>query len=386
MNTDNTRVSRAQSLDRGAVRAFVDTEVSPIVEQYDAAERLPAHLVTEVAARGMLAPFLPASHGGQDLDMVGFGALHEEVGRGCSSLRSLLTVHSMVAWSVHRWGTPGQRERWLRDLADGTVLGAFALSEPQGGGANAATAGTSAQPVPGGWVLGGGKKWITIGQLAGVFMVFASSPAGMSTFLVERDSPGVHIIPMRGLLGTRASMVAEVRLTGVRLPSDALLGPPDWASSTVLTGALDIGRYSVACGAVGILQACVEACAAYTAERRSGKYLLREQQLIRRKISDMVTSTAAARALCERAGALKDASDPETIMATWIAKYFASTAAAAAAADAVLVHGANGFVPDFPAARLYRDAKVTELIEGTSEIQQIAIAGEAYRAYQEVSR
>jgi alkylation response protein AidB-like acyl-CoA dehydrogenase len=378
MTVDETRTGA--TTERAAVRAFVEAAVDPRADEYDAAEKLPADLVDEVAARGLLAPFLPVSTGGRNLDMVSFGAVHEEIGRGCSSLRSLLTVHSMVAWSVQRWGTQEQHDRWLRALAEGTVIGSFALSEPGGGGAAGSVTHTSAEPNGTGWLLNGHKKWLTAGQLADVFLVFArTGDDGVSAFLVPRDTPGVTVVPMHGLLGTRASMVAELRLSGVRLGGAALLGPANWASATVMTGALDIGRYSVACGCVGILQACVEACARYTAQRRSGEHLLRDQQLIRRKISDMVTNTTAARLLCERAGALKDTDSPETIMATWIAKYFASTAAAAAASDAVHVHGANGCVPDFPVARLYRDVKIMEIIEGTSEMQQIAIATEAYK-------
>jgi alkylation response protein AidB-like acyl-CoA dehydrogenase len=201
----------------------------------------------------------------------------------------------------------------------------------------------------------------------------------MSAFLVPTTTPGVTITPIPNMLGTRSSMIAEIVLKDVRVGDDAMLGPRGWAAGTVMTGALDLGRYSVACGSVGIIQACLDACVDYTSKRSVRDGRLRDLQLIRRKVSDMVTSSRAARLLCEHAGRLKDASDPATIMASWVAKYYASTSAVAAANDAVQIHGANGCSQDYPAARLYRDSKIMEIIEGSSELQQTTIAEEAYR-------
>ncbi|HEV2779521.1 MAG TPA: acyl-CoA dehydrogenase family protein [Actinophytocola sp.] len=360
------------------VRAFVDTEVAPNAEEFDRAERLPRALLDRVGELGLWAPFLPAEVGGAGLDMVTLGRIHEEIGRGCSGLRSMLTVHTMVSWAVGRWGSDAQRDRWLPQLIKGETFGVFALSEPDSG-SDASAAGTLAVPDGDGWVLDGRKKWITGGQVADVLLVFARSGQGMSAFLVPRDAAGVEISPIPNMLGTRSSMIAEVVLRDVRIGADAVLGPPGWAAGTVMTGALDLGRYSVACGSVGIIQACLDACVAYTSRRTVRDGQLRDLQLIRRKVSDMVTSARAARLLCEHAGRLKDAGDPATIMASWVAKYYASTAAATAASDAVQIHGANGCSPDYPVARLYRDAKIMEIIEGSSELQQTTIAEEAYR-------
>lgn len=366
------------SADRQAIRAFVDTEVAPHADAWDQAERLPAEVLSRLGERGLWAPFLPVAAGGDGLDWAGLGHLHEEIGRGCSSLRSFLTVHTMVTWTVHRWGSDEQRQRWLPRLAGGELIGAFCLTEPDSG-SDAAATGTTARPDGSGWVIDGHKKWMTAGQVAGLLLVFARTGAGMSAFLVPADTPGVRTTPIRGAMGTRASMLAEIVLDGVRVGADALVGPPNWAAGTVMTGALDLGRYSVACGSVGVVQACLDACVAYTTRRRVAAGKLSELQLIRRKISDMVVSSRAARLLCAEAGRLKDADDPATIMATWVAKYHASTAATAAASDAVQIHGANGFISDYPVARLYRDAKVAEIIEGSTELQQITIADAAYR-------
>jgi len=360
------------------VRAFVDTEVAPNAEEYDQNERLPQSILDRVGELGLWAPFLPTEVGGAGLDFVTLGRIHEEVGRGCSGLRSMLTVHGMVSWAVGRWGSDEQHERWLPELIKGDTFGVFCLSEP-GNGSDASAEGTIATEDGTDWVLNGHKKWITGGQVADVMMVFARTGPGMSAFLVPTTTPGVTITPIPNMLGTRSSMIAEIVLKDVRVGDDAMLGPRGWAAGTVMTGALDLGRYSVACGSVGIIQACLDACVDYTSKRSVRDGRLRDLQLIRRKVSDMVTSSRAARLLCEHAGRLKDASDPATIMASWVAKYYASTSAVAAANDAVQIHGANGCSQDYPAARLYRDSKIMEIIEGSSELQQTTIAEEAYR-------
>ncbi|WP_340683022.1 acyl-CoA dehydrogenase family protein [Amycolatopsis coloradensis] len=358
---------------------FVDEEVGPHADAWDRAEHIPPEVLRRVGALGLWAPFLPVEAGGAGLDMVTLGRLHEEAGRGCSSLRSLLTVHTMVTATVQRWGDDEQRERWLPVLSDGATLGAFCLTEPDFSGSDSTAAGTVAVAENGVWTLRGRKTWITGGQVAGLLLVFAGTATGMSAFLVPSDHPGVRVTPVRHMLGTTASMLATIEFDDVRLDPSALVGPPGWAAGTVMTGALDLGRYSVACGSVGIVRAALAASAAYTSVRSAGGGLLRDLPQIRAKISEMVTARDAARLLCEKAGRLKDAGDPATIMATWVAKYFASTAAAKAASDAVQIHGANGCGPDYPVARLYRDAKVMEIIEGSTQIQELTIADEAYR-------
>ncbi|MFJ4767908.1 acyl-CoA dehydrogenase family protein [Streptomyces uncialis] len=366
--------------DRLTTRAFVDEHIVPYAEEYDRAGSLPDQLLDRIAGAGLWAPFLPASLGGADTDMVTLGAIHEEVGRGCSSVRSLLTVHTMVSWALRRWGSTEQLDRWGRELATGRTLGAFCLSEP-GTGSDTDSLTTTATPRDGGWVLSGVKKWTTNGQRADLFLVFARGPVSTVALLVPRDTPGVRVTPIEDMLGTRASMLAEISFSEVVLGPDALLGPSGFASGMLLTGTLDLGRFSVAAGSVGIIQRCVDACAAYTSHRTVAGSLLRDLPLIRAKLSDMVTDLRAARLLCAEAGRLKDEGDPATIMATWVAKYFASTAAARHAAEAVQVHGANGCGTRYPVARLYRDAKVMEIIEGSNEIQRITIAGEAYQEW-----
>jgi alkylation response protein AidB-like acyl-CoA dehydrogenase len=364
--------------DRASARDFVDKFVMPAAAEFDRDQAIPRTFLTHLGQTGVLGAVLSEEYGGLGLNMVTLGAIHEEFGRGCSSLRSLLTVQTMVAHSIARWGTDEQRQRWLPSLATGEMLAAFCLSERNAGSSTneiATTASTDGE----GWILRGSKTWITGGQIADVYLVLARSDTTIAGFLVPSDAEGLKVVPISDLLGTRASMLAEVILDGVRVPAGAHVGPRAFAPGFLLTAALDIGRYSVACGSVGIIQACLEASLAYAQDRRVGGALLSEYQLTQAKLADMLTAVTAARVLCERAGKLKDDGDASTVMTTWIAKYFASSAAAKAAAAAVQLYGANGCTNQYPVARLYRDAKIMEIIEGSSEVQQITIAEWALR-------
>jgi alkylation response protein AidB-like acyl-CoA dehydrogenase len=356
---------------RSEVRAFVGQEIAPHAGQWDRDESTPREIVDRLVERGWLGSMVPAEHGGLGLDMVSYGVLTEEIGRGCSSIRSLLTVHDMVCRGILRWGSRAQKESWLPRLARGEVLGAFALSEPEAG-SDAMSIRTTARAVDGGYEIDGTKKWITYGQIADLFLLFAKLDDKPTAFLVERDTPGLTVEPLRGMLGTRASMLAEIRLAGARTAE--MVGRPGFGVSHVVGAALDQGRYSVACGSVGIAQACLDACLAFAREREQFGQPIFEHQLVRAMLSDMITGVRAARLLCMRAGYLRDIGDPAAIAETAVAKHFAATTAMRAAADAVQIHGANGCHDAFPVSRYFRDAKVMEIIEGSTQIQQSTIA------------
>lgn len=375
---DGQKEPAAPSFDWAAVKEFVAKELAPNADQYDQAGYLPQEVLTRMCDLRLWGAVLPLAEGGSGLDTVSFGTLHEEISRGDSSVRNLLTVHSMVAASVSRWGDATQREQWLPDLASGAIRGAFGLSEPQAGSDTAGITAT-AQPRNGNWVLNGHKKWITGARTADLFLMFALVNGRAAAFLVPRDTPGLTVVPISGLLGARSSMLGEVLMSDVVTGPDALLGPQQFGAAMVMNSALDVGRFSVASGSVGIAQGCLDACADYTAKRTVRGRPIRELQLIRAKLADMVTDTRAARQLCEHAGRLKDAGDQRSIMATWIAKYFASKAAARIASDAVQIHGANGCGSEYPVQRYFRDAKLGEIVEGSSEIQQLLISDEAFR-------
>lgn len=363
-----------------AFRAFVEKEIVPIADQYDREEHTPAALIKQVAQQGYLGALIPQENGGTGMDMITFGLLNEEVGRGCSSVRSLLTVHSMVSHALLRWGNKQQKARWLPALASGEMLGAFALSEPDVG-SDAGSIETTALPDGDYYVLNGQKKWTTYGQIADLFLVFAQCNGKVSAFLVHRDTPGLSTQPITGMLGTRASMLAEIHLQQCRVHRENLIGGRGFGLAAVATSALDIGRYSVAWGCVGLAQACLEASLKYTSERKQFDTYLKEHQLIQQMISEMITNVKAARLLCCNAGYLKDSGDPHTIMETWIAKYFASTTAARAANDAVQIHGANGCSAAYAVQRYLRDSKIMEIIEGSTQIQQITIAKYGYQEH-----
>jgi alkylation response protein AidB-like acyl-CoA dehydrogenase len=366
----------AQVARQAEFREFVRNEIAPYANAWDRDENLPRELIDRMGRVGYLGALIPDNYGGAAIDMITFGLLNEEVGRGCSSVRSLLTVHSMVQHAIVRWGNDKQQEKWLPRLATGEVIGAFGLTEPNVG-SDAKSIETAATVTEGSYLLNGSKVWTTFGQIADVFLVFAQQEGRLCAFLVEKDRPGFSRTALTGVLGTKASMLANLRFDSCEIPKENRVGGIGFGLSAVGTAALDIGRYSVACGCVGLLQACLDASIEHASNRKQYGSLLKDHQLIRKLITEMVVNVKAARALCHRAGALKDAGDPRTVVETLVAKYFASRAAARAASDAVQIHGASGFSPDSPVQRYYRDAKVPEVIEGSTQILEINIAKEA---------
>jgi alkylation response protein AidB-like acyl-CoA dehydrogenase len=361
-----------QRVARDEFRAFAAAEIAPHADRWDREAAIPSTVVDALRERGYLGSNVPAAHGGIGRDMITYGLLTEEIARACSSVRSLLTVHDMVAHAIGRWGSPAQRERFLPSMARGEILGALALSEPNAG-SDAQSVETTAEDAGDHWVLDGHKKWTTFGRIAGLFLVLTKCQGSPTAFLVERESPGFAVRPLDGVWGTRASMLAELSFDGCRIPKENLVGRIGFGLSHVIAAALEHGRYSVAWGAVGIGQACLDACRRYTAERRQFGVPLADHQLIRRMLTDMIVNVRAARLLCLRAGWLRDQRDPGAFMETMAAKYFASTMAVRAANDAVQIHGANGLSDEYPVGRYLRDAKVTEIIEGSTQIQQITL-------------
>jgi alkylation response protein AidB-like acyl-CoA dehydrogenase len=348
-----------------AFRSFATERLGPFAAEWDRAERVDPSAIAAMAQAGYLAATLAPEHNGSGMSAVVAGLLHEAVGRVCSSVRSLLTVHDMVARSVARWGTAEQRDAWLKRLATGETLGAFALSEP-GGGSDAGAVATTAVPRGGGWVLTGRKRWITFGQAARLFLVFARTPEGVTAFLVERDRPGLAVGPIRGMLGTRASLLADVSLDGCLVPAEAVLGRLGSAHPHITQSALMWGRYSVAWGSAGIVRGCLEESSAHVRTRVP----LADHQLVQRLIARMVANGEAARLLCLEAGRLLDARDPRSPVSAALAKYFATTAASESSREAVQLAGATGCSPDSPVERYFRDAKIMEVIEGSTEVQE----------------
>jgi glutaryl-CoA dehydrogenase (non-decarboxylating) len=366
-------LTRLQEERRAAVRAFVVQRVAPGADAWDRDQRLPPDVIAAVAERGWFGAGLGEEWGGLGWDAVSSGLLHEELGRGCASLRSLLTVHAMVCHAIARWGTGEQRARWLPRLAAGELLCGFALTE-SAVGSDAKSVATTVTETPAGPVLAGEKRWVTGGQIADVLLVLARSGAGPTAYLVETDREGVERTPVRDLLGMRASMAADYRFASCVLDGAARLGREAFGFSHVFAHALDLGRYTVAWGCVGLGQACLDACSTYVREREQFGAPLMEHPLVQALVTDMIVGVQAARLLCLSAGQQRDRRDPGALVKTMMAKYLASKVAARSASDAVQIHGANGCGPAYPVQRHYRDAKILEIIEGSSQILQMVIA------------
>jgi glutaryl-CoA dehydrogenase (non-decarboxylating) len=365
-------LSQEQREARYRFREFVEETIAPFAGQWDREGRIPLSIIAELKEQGYLAAPAPKADGGAGMDAVTYGLLTEEIARGCSSVRSLLTVHDMVTLSILRWGSRTLKEEYAPSLVRGDLIAALALSEPAAG-SDISSVKTEARADGTHWILTGKKSWVTFGQIADLFLVIARCGSGLSAFAVPGSTPGLtrHEITVAG---TRASLLANVHLNECRVPAAYVVGKVGFAAVQAIPTALDHGRYSVAWGCVGIAQACLNASLDYSNRRTQFGAPIAKHQLIQRKLSDMIVNTRAARLLCYRAGYLRQLNSPEALVETMIAKYFASKAATKAANDAVQVHGANGLTDDYPVIRLLRDAKVMEVIEGSTQIQQIAIA------------
>jgi len=369
-----------QRLVRETARDFVDNEVIPRARESDRAERFDRELAERLGGMGYLGAPVAEEHGGRGLDYVSYGLIVEEVGRGDSAMRTVVSVQtSLVCGSIERWGSDEQKRRWLPRLCAGEAFGCFGLTEPDSG-SDAASVRTRAEKVEGGWRISGQKMWISLGNEAEVALIFTQTDPsaghrGMACFLVPTDSEGFSTQEIHGKLGLRASDTAALALDGVEVPDDALLGEVGDGFKVAMS-ALDSGRYSVAAGCVGICQGCADASVSYAKERKQFGVPIASFQLVQEMIADILVRRDAARLLVRRAGELKDAGEPSTVE-TSVAKLYATESAVECANLAIQVHGGSGYVDDHPVERYLRDARVTTLYEGTSQIQKLIIARDA---------
>ena len=354
-------------------RAFIQAELLPHADRFDAEGALPRVFIAKLANKGWLGAALSTRWGGGDQDALTWGRLHADVGRACGSTRSLLTVQTLVGLALERWAPEPLKARYLPALARGETLAAIALSEVSAG-SDVQALEAQARREGDGYVLDGVKRWVSFGHIANVFLVFARLEGAMAAFLVEGASPGLTREPIPGLLGVRATQLAELQLKGCFVPAGHRVGDGDLPVSPVAATALDAGRYSIAWGCVGQAEACLAASMAHARMRRQfGKPLL-EHELVAQKLTDMLTNTRAARLLCHEAGVKRQAGALDAVVATMMAKYFASTAASRIAADAVQLHGASGCIQGSRVERHFRDARIMEIIEGSTQMQQVMIA------------
>ncbi len=379
----NTNLSEAHHESQLLFRAFVDEAIAPFANRHDLEERISRDVITLLARKGYLGATVSKEHGGLGMDFITFGLLNEEIGRGCSSVRSLITVQSMVTQVIERWGSNEQISTWLRPLASGEIIAAFALSEPEYG-SDAANIQTEIKQSDGTLIINGHKKWISFGQLADLFLAFGQSDGKLGAFLIEKNTPGLSIKPITGLLGVRGAMLAELHFENCKIPETNLIGNIGFGLTPIGFTALDMGRYSIACGCIGLAQNCLETCIKYTKERKQFDAYLKKHQMIQEKIANMVVDIRAGRLLCYNAGQLKQVGDRNCFTEMLIAKYYAANMAVRIANTAVEIHGANGYSRDYPVERLLRDAKIMETIEGTNQMLQIMIARNAYREYRKI--
>jgi alkylation response protein AidB-like acyl-CoA dehydrogenase len=365
-----------QRLISESAREFCDKEIAPRVRENDRAARFDRELATKLGEMGYLGAPVSEEYGGRSLDYLSYALIVEQVGRVDSSARTVVSVQtSLVAGSIERWGSEEQKREWLPRLCSGEALGCFALTEPDTG-SDAANLRTRAKRNGDGWTISGNKMWISMGNVAEVALVFAQTDPekkhkGLACFLVPTASDGYSSQEIHGKLGLRASDTAEISLDEIKVPDEAMLGEIGDGFKVAMS-ALDNGRYSVAAGCVGICEGCVDASVSYAKERKQFGQPIASFQLVQELIAEMVVKRDAARMLVFRAGELKDRKQPNTLE-TSIAKYYATEAAVECANAAIQVHGGSGYVDDYPVERYLRDARVTTLYEGTSQIQKLII-------------
>lgn len=374
----NFELTPEQKQIQARARQFAQEEVAPIAREADEKSEFPAHLVGRMGELGFLAGPIEPEYGGAGLDYVSFALVYEELGRVDSSVRGFLAVHAgLVSLCLRDWGTEEQKRRYLPRLASGELIGCYCLTEPNAG-SDAASMESTAREGADSYVLNGEKIWITNGNIAEVALVFASRDRsarhkGICAFVVETNTPGFRREKMTGQeLGHRASDHARIILEECRVPKSALLGEPGQGFKVAMS-ALDHGRLGVAAGALGVAQACLDACVSFARERRQFGQRIGDFQMIQATIADMAADVEASRWLVYRAAWLKQQGAPTT-RETSIAKLFATEAAVKAASEAVLIHGGRGYSNDYPVERYYRDIKGLQIYEGTSHIQRIVIA------------
>ena len=368
-------LSDEQQLIRNTAREFCDAEIAPNAAEWDRTETIDRGIVRKLAELGFLAAALPEKHGGMGLDMVSYALVVEEIGRADSNVRGIVSVsNGLYGKSVARWGSEEQKARLLPGLASGEALGCYALTEP-GAGSDPGGLETRAERDDDAWVLSGQKIFITLGSWAATSLVFArtgeAGPRGITCFVVPTDAAGFEARPIKGKLGLRAQDTAELFLDGVRVRDEDVLGEVGGGFKVAMS-ALDHGRISLGAGCVGIAQGCLDASIAYTKERRQFGRPVASFQLVQELLADIAVETEAARLLVWRAAATADRDERHTVEASY-AKYFASEVAVRAANAAVQAHGGYGYVDEYPVGKYLRDARVTTLYEGTSQIQKLLI-------------
>ncbi|MFI8263338.1 acyl-CoA dehydrogenase family protein [Streptomyces sp. NPDC085665] len=372
----NLELSEEQEAVRRLAREFTEREIVPYAAEWDRAESVDRAIVKKLGDLGFLGLTVPEEYGGSGGDHLAYVLVTEELGRGDSAVRGIVSVSlGLVAKTLAAWGTEEQKRAWLPRLCSGEALGCFGLTEP-GTGSDAGSLTTRAVREGDTYVISGSKMFITNGTWADVVLLFARTGdepghRGISAFLVPADTPGLTRREVHGKLGLRGQATAELALDGVRVPASSMLGPEGKGFSVAMS-ALAKGRMSVAAGCVGIAQAALDAAVSYAAQREQFGKPIAHHQLVQELIAEISVDVDAARLLTWRVADLIDRGQPFATESS-TAKLFASEAAVRAAGNALQVHGGYGYIDEYPAGKLLRDARVMTLYEGTSQIQKLLI-------------
>ena len=373
----NLELTEEQQMSQAAVREFAQNEIAPRAREYDEAERFPEEQINGLGELGLLGMIIPEEYGGAGFDTVSYALALEEIARADSSVAVIVSVtNSVCCYPILSFGTEEQKQKYLVPLARGEKLGAFCLSEPQAG-SDATNQKTRAVADGDFYVLNGTKSWVTNGGLAGVYLVMAvtgekDGRKEITAFLIDGDAEGLKVSSIEHKMGQRASQTAEISLTDVRVSKENVLGGLG-NGMKVAFGSLDNGRIGIAALSVGIAQAALEESIKYSKDRVAFGQPISEFQAIQHKLADMATEVESARLLTLRAAAMKDAGKQVGTFAS-MAKLYASETANKVCADAVQIHGGNGFSRHYNVEKYYRDARITTIYEGTSEIQRIVIS------------
>ncbi len=356
-------------------RTIAQREIAPHITAWDREHHFPLDLFGRLGDAGMMGLIVPERYGGAGADYGAYALAVEEFARVDAGTAVTLSVHLMIASAILRLADDAQKERYLPCLAKGEAIAGFALTEPASG-SDASALTSTARRDGDSYVLNGRKQWCTNGSYAGVTMAMfrtgGPGPKGISAFLIDNDTPGLVVEKVTEKLGIHTSNTCDLAFDDVRVPASALLGA-EGTGFTVALSALGAGRIGIAAQATGILAACLDASVKFARERETFGKPIAANQAVSFKIAQMATDLDAARLLVYRAASLCDRGEPFALEGSK-AKLFASTAARKHAAEAVQIHGGYGYTTEFPVERYYRDAKITEIYEGTSEIQQLIIA------------
>ena len=357
-------------------REFARTKIEPFAAEWDRTAHFARDVIDELGRLGFLGMSAPEEFDGMGLDSVTYLLALEEIAAADASVAVSVSIHNAIPTTMLlRHGTRVQQERWLRPMARGELLAGFALSEPESGSDSAALR-TRAVRDGDAWVLSGAKAWATNGGTADLMLVMARTERGICAFIVPTNAAGYRAGKSEDKMGLRASNTVALALEEVRLPADHLVGE-EAAGFGYAMEALDVGRLGIAAQALGIARRALEHSVAYCAERKQFGQALREFEAVQFRLADMATRVEAARALTHAAAARRDRGEDIT-MAASMAKLFASETAMWVTTQAVQLFGGYGYMRDFPVEKLFRDAKVTEIYEGTSEIQRLIVARGLY--------